>query len=309
MSVLRIHSLNLGQGESAAMQEAVALLASELEAASGKPWQVQALPVASAAQCQRSPAPIVIVTSLIGEVDQAHTPWPEVEARLRADYAALAAMPGLMLFVCTILRHVPSDLPDGGARLVRLRRLNSLAMELSQCFGACVIDLDRALADIGARTLDTDYRLGGGYAAAAAARAIAMTLLAAGLDDHIPYTVQDVARDRIEARPVQLADTDLAAARTTARAMNRINARVGEGNLSAMKAGRRMETAAIITGNPKTGMAQHLAMLRSGKLRMREVLPLFFWMVGRWGIGGTVRRLVSFGIAAGRLIGKKAGQQ
>ena len=86
------------------------------------------------------------------------------------------------------------------ARRIRIRQLNLLAAELSQATNLQVIDLDRTLSDIGALTLQTDYRLGGTLAVAAVARCIALTLLTAGLDAHASYEVQEAARAAISAQ-------------------------------------------------------------------------------------------------------------
>jgi hypothetical protein len=103
------------------------------------------------------------------------------------------------VFVCTIFRHVAagaaSQAPADGIRLVeRIRRLNLLAAELSHDSGVGVLDLDRVLAHIGARELQSDYRLSGRIVAEVAGHAIVAGLLAVGLDDIVPPDVQQRAQ-------------------------------------------------------------------------------------------------------------------
>ena len=83
---------------------------------------------------------------------------------------------------------------------MRIARLNLFAAEISCETGCNVIDVDRALADIGAQVLQTDYRLGGPHAAEAVATNIALTLLSLGLDEYAPYEAQEAARAAIAAR-------------------------------------------------------------------------------------------------------------
>jgi hypothetical protein len=96
------------------------------------------------------------------------------------------------VFLCTLFRHVPpfSEAEGGEARRLwlrqRIRRLNLLATDLSYSTGINIIDLDRTLAHLGAGPLQTDVRLGGERATAAAADTICGALLAAGLDDVVP---------------------------------------------------------------------------------------------------------------------------
>ncbi len=149
----------------------------------------------------------IVITSLLGEVDSYAEPWPQAEQRLRAAYAALASRGNAVIFICTVLRHVRPDRDADSveARRIRIRRLNLLAAELSRELGIFVIDLDRTLADTGARALDTDYRLGGAHAAQSAAKCVALTLLSAGLDDFIPFEEQDAAAAIIAAYEVSRA--------------------------------------------------------------------------------------------------------
>jgi hypothetical protein len=108
-------------------------------------------------------------------------------------YARLSENHGAV-FISTILRHVEDDDRKAAhARRIRIRRLNSLAADLSREFGAFVIDLDRVLADIGAGRLGTDYRLKGDAAIDLAGKAMATEIVANGLDALAEVDVQDAA--------------------------------------------------------------------------------------------------------------------
>jgi hypothetical protein len=100
---------------------------------------------------------------------------------------------GAVVFLCTIFRHVASGDSVEQSRLIRVRRLNLLAAELSRETGLFIIDIDRSLADIGAKKLHTDYRLNGQYASEAAAKFIALAVLSAGLDNYVSFEIQDAA--------------------------------------------------------------------------------------------------------------------
>ncbi len=125
-----------------------------------------------------------------------------MEKRLRAAYQRAAQRDDFKIFVITVLRHVaPDEWGEQTERLrVRIARLNLFAAEISRETGCNVIDIDRALADIGAQVLRTDYRLDGPYAVDAVAISIALTLLALGLDEYAPYEAQETARAVITAQ-------------------------------------------------------------------------------------------------------------
>ena len=101
--------------------------------------------------------------------------------------------------ICTIFRVVAdrARLSRGGASLPlieRIRRLNRLAAELSRETGCYVADIDRTMADVGARKTQADYRLSTPAAAEAAGHAIAWALLSGPLDDVVSPEVQEKAR-------------------------------------------------------------------------------------------------------------------
>lgn len=195
--------------EQAAVRRAAEQLSASLGDAAGGPCPVDCAFPPDLDSVNRAAKPTILLTSLLAEVDAAGEPWPATERRLRSIYRALGADGRLIVLVSTVLRHVaPGEASSGAAeeipdrilaRRVRIRRLNLLAADLSRETGCLVIDIDRTLADIGAQALRTDYRLAGPYAAGAAAKAIAMTLLSAGLDDVVPVEVQEAARATIAA--------------------------------------------------------------------------------------------------------------
>lgn len=102
---------------------------------------------------------------------------------------------GAPVFLCTIFRHVPDDVATDsrGERLVRIRELNLLAIELSHALGVSVVDIDCVLAHFGARMLQTDYRLSGECAAVAAGYAIARAVLSCGVDALADPVLQEKA--------------------------------------------------------------------------------------------------------------------
>src|SRR5205814_8125220 len=111
----------------------------------------------------------------------------------------------IAVFVCTVFRNIPADAVDAQSRLIRIRRLNLLAAELSRETGLFVIDLDRRLAEIGAVKVQTDYRLDGPSATNIVAKEIALAVVSAGLDAFVPFEVQDAAKLSISQTDVGLA--------------------------------------------------------------------------------------------------------
>ncbi|MBV8601869.1 MAG: hypothetical protein JO359_09940 [Candidatus Eremiobacteraeota bacterium] len=135
--------------------------------------------------------PTVAVVSLLRELESEESP-ASIETRLRAQLASVLERGAQSAFVCTIFRYVPDD-PDL-VKIERIRRLNLLAPELSFDTGACVIDIDRVFAHVGAQQLKTDYRLGGRIAAEVAGHTIVASLLAVGLDDVVAIDARERAQ-------------------------------------------------------------------------------------------------------------------
>jgi hypothetical protein len=185
--------------ERAIVEAAAGHLAQALSQTSGAAWTCRCDFAPDLSAAVRATAGSVVITSLHVPLARLDMPWSDTEQDLRASYAALSEA-GDPIMICTILRHVEAaGDPEKADRIrLRLRRLNLLATELSREYGALVIDLDRILADIGARRLQTDYRLGGAAAVDVAGKAVALSVVANALDAFAPVDVQDAARGVLE---------------------------------------------------------------------------------------------------------------
>lgn len=185
----------VGATETAAVEDAARRLGEGLASAGAPAPEVSLDFVDSSGALPDETGDAIMISSLGPEVGAAMRDWPSAEARLERDYRALAGRRPEALFLCTVFRHVPAG-PDEEAQValrLAIRRLDFLAVRLSHATGLNVIDLDRALADTGALSLATDYRLGGAAAAKAAGREIAGAILAAGLDAWMSPEVQERA--------------------------------------------------------------------------------------------------------------------
>jgi hypothetical protein len=183
------------ESERQALQVASRYIARALSRAAESPWTCECDFSLDLPALGTKTDATIFVTSLLPELEKLEEPWPVAQTRLRAAYATLAAG-GIPVFTCTIFRHVGPDTEAKAAEAlrVRIRRLNLLAAELSREHGLFVIDLDRVLADAGARRFPTDYRLAGDATAEIAGHFIALTLVTNGVDAVVPYEVQDAAR-------------------------------------------------------------------------------------------------------------------
>ena len=174
------------------------LLARHLsDAEQGKPWPVEFLLTRKPGFDLGPPAVAAILLSMLPDA-LSEAPLAEVEARWRDELTRLGAR-GVPVFIITVFRHVPERDRSGGPspRLERIRALNLLAPHLAHAFGATVIDLDRALAHVGAAALKTDYRLSGDSVAIIAAHTVAWSLLSYGLDDFLDVTQQETAKAKL----------------------------------------------------------------------------------------------------------------
>ena len=133
-------------------------LQEHLTQAAAEPAAVTCSFAESLSDLQKPHEPSIIITSLLLETDSYEGDWAELEGRLRTRYAALAADAASIVFVTTVFRRYFRG-RCGATRSaeLRIRRLNRLAADLSREYGIMVIDLDRDLADIGGRRLQTDY--------------------------------------------------------------------------------------------------------------------------------------------------------
>ncbi|HYS88019.1 MAG TPA: hypothetical protein VEN78_23920 [Bradyrhizobium sp.] len=241
----------VSMAERAAVDGACGNIVRALGEAGGTPWKCDCRFVPGHADLQNAHAGSILVSSLVLEVD-APEPWTDVEQRLRGIYAGLCAR-GDPVFICTVLRHTGAGEPDASRRRIRIRRLNLLAAEISREHGAFVIDIDRQLADVGARRLGTDYRLQGAAAADLAGNAIAMEIILNGLDTLASVDVQDRAR-------AMLAEYKSAVALPEIR----------PNNLMSMGQGRRKQ---IVTAIIDTDQEAHVGWLIQQVLR-RQITPL-----------------------------------
>jgi hypothetical protein len=183
--------------ERAAIDRACGTIGRALGEASGNPWTCDYRFVQKPADLLNACAGSIIVTSLVSEVDTPQR-WEYAEPRLRKFYARLCER-GDPVFICTVLRHTGAGDPARAlSRRIRIRRLNLLAAELSREYGAFVADIDRQLADVGARRLETDYRLQGAAAADLAGDAVAVEIILNGLHGLVSVDVQDRAKAALE---------------------------------------------------------------------------------------------------------------
>jgi hypothetical protein len=250
--------------ERAAVSLAARLLESNLSTAGGEPVTVSCQFEASLDALKGSGEACVVIASLLPEVADYQQPWAEAESRLRQAFQDLTGVDGAVVFLCTVLRHVASGDSDDRSRLVRLRRLNLLAAELSRETGLFVIDLDRSLADIGAFKLQTDYRLDGKYAADAAAKVIALAVVSAGLDAYVSFDVQDAAKLTISGGQVNLAAPGATASD------------IVPSNVLSLGAGRRKQVVATVVD---TNSESHAGWL------------LYLVLTGRFGVKDAVAKL------------------
>ena len=177
----------VAEAERAAIVAGAEQLSEALSDATGAPWPVQVGFHATVPSAGSTGANAFVILSLLPET-AATEPIEDTESRWRARLAALVER-GAPVFLCTVFRS-PASPPAGpgtpNPRLDRIRRLNLMAIRLSQALGVWVIDWDRALAHVGARALSCDYRLGGRLAAEVAGHQVAWALLSYGIDAAAP---------------------------------------------------------------------------------------------------------------------------
>src|SRR5450631_4533314 len=150
----------VAENERAAIRSAATHIAKALSQAAETPWTCEGVFSSALESLPAGGENTIIVTSFLPQLENVDEPWPKAETRLRSAYAKLAES-GAPVFICTVLRHVGGE-PDpekAQALLIRIRRLDLLAAEISRASGTYVIDLDRLLADAGASRLQTDFRL------------------------------------------------------------------------------------------------------------------------------------------------------
>ncbi|GGE11069.1 hypothetical protein GCM10011390_32650 [Aureimonas endophytica] len=231
----------LAEHERPILAEALSRLAAALGEASGAEPECRARFYDDLTALAEAAEGAIAVVSLQPELDRLDAPWAEEERRLRAAFEALSRNGGPVL-VCTLFRHVDPAAERARALLLRIRRLDLLVLDLSREFGLFVVDLDRALADIGASRLATDYRLGGEKALAHAGRALALGLATDALDPFVSVEWQDETVRRVAAfEAARVERIDFAPA-----------------DLMNWSRGRRRQLAAVVTSNVQSDHAGRL---------------------------------------------------
>jgi hypothetical protein len=261
-------------------------LQERLTQAAAEPAAVTCSFAESFADLQKPHEPSIIVTSLLLETDDYQEDWAKVERRLRTRYAALAENAASIVFVTTVFRHISEgDAAQRELLRLRIRRLNRLAADLSHEYGIMVIDLDRDLADIGGRRLQTDYRLYGEYAEQAAARSIGRAIVSAGLDNHVPFELQILVQEALAKEQMSF----LAPAATE----------VAPSNVLVLKSGRQKQAVITIVNTSSeshTGWLFHL--LLSGQYSFKDAFMKLKSSVAKRGLRASILMLVAAAKAA-----------
>jgi hypothetical protein len=270
--------------EQPAIRQAAEQLQSSLTAAAGRPVAVRCIFAGHPDALDDTVENPIIIASLLPEVVHYKETWPDVERRLRATYEVLSKKNGATLFLCSVLRHVA---PCGGddeteLKLIRIRRLNLLVAELSRQFGAYVIDIDRNLADLGARALETDYRLKGPYASGAAAKCIALAIISAGLDSCVAFEVQDAAK-------LIVAGSELALAVPLV-----VTPDIIPTNILSLGAGRRKQVVATVVDTDNENHATWLVrLILTRQFGMRDAFAKLRHSVARRGMRSSATMLLA----------------
>jgi hypothetical protein len=138
--------------------------------------------------------------------------------------------------------------------------------------GIYVVDIDRALADIGAGVIGADHRLGGPHAAEAAGRCIAGVVLSASLEGAIAFERSQAAAEFLAALPAIAADVAMPGAPPRRYTVGRPNRPAGaEGRLRDLLAGRASIGEAVFLLRRAIvcrGPAKSLALILEAMLRM-----------------------------------------
>lgn len=249
--------------------------------AGGEPIEVRCRPCTSIDDMKGAKGDEIVLTSLIAEVENHTETWPTVEQRLTDYYVALSESVHGHIFVCTVFRHVGTNVnQEASAKLIRIRQLNRLAADLSRRYGLFVVDVDRDLANIGARRLQTDYRLGGSAVTALVGKSIALALLSAGLDDYVAFEIQDEARNAIlrEGSDFSLpAVTDVAPSNTLALSRGR----------------RKQVVKTIVDSNSENHASWLIHLLLTGKLGIGDAGKKLQKSIARRGLAASTALLFS----------------
>lgn len=249
-------------------------------AAAAEQLEVRHEPAADLADLQDSPEGSVCLVSLAAFVDAGQAPWGETEAALRELCANLAER-GCLTFVVTVFRRVGDRASQAGHDLlVRIRRLNLLATELSRESGAFVIDLDRVLADVGGLALGGDFRLQSAPAAQLASEELALALASHGLEEAAPFEAQERIRAAIAAR----------------RTSPRMIASLSPSDVVTMSSGasrRRQRVSVAIDADQENHVGWLARQVLSGRIGWREAANRLTLAIRRRGLRESIQLLVS----------------
>jgi hypothetical protein len=261
-------------------------LQERLTQAAAEPAAVTCSFAESFAELQKSHEPSIIVTSLLLETDNHQEDWVELEGRLRARYAALAEDAASIVFVTTVFRHVSDgDAAHREQLRLRIRRLNRLAADLSREYGIMVVDLDRDLADIGGRRLQTDYRLDGEHAGQVAARSMARAIVSAGLDNYVPFEVQVQVQEALAQEQLSFSAP--------------VATEVAPSNVLVLKSGRQKQVVKTIVSTSSESHAGWLFyLLLSGKYSFKDAFLKLKGSVARRGLRASIMMILAAAKAA-----------
>jgi hypothetical protein len=271
-------------------RSAVAAMARTLERhlteAANEPASVICSFAESFSDLQVTHEPCIVITSLLLETENYQEDWPDLEERLRSRYAALAADAADIVFVTTVFRHISEgDAAQRELLRLRIRRLNRLAADLSREYGIMVVDLDRDLADIGGRRLQTDYRLGGEYAEQVAARSMARALVSAGLDNHVPFELQSLVQEALSKEQLTFSGP--------------VTTEVAPSNVLVLKSGRQKQVVKTIVNTDSGGHAGWLFyLLLSGKYSFKDAFLKLKGSVARRGLRASIMMILAAAKAA-----------
>lgn len=251
-------------------------LQQHLTQAAAEPAAVTCSFAESFSDLQKPHEPSIIITSLLPETDNYQGDWAALEGRLRTRYAALAEDATSIVFITTVFRHVSEgDAAQRELLRLRIRRLNLLAADLSREYGIMVIDLDRDLADIGGRRLQTDYRLGGEYAEQMAARSMARAIVSAGLDNHVPFELQIPLQEALAKEQISF--------------LAPVTTEVAPSNVLVLRSGRQRQTVAtIVSTNSESHAGWLFYMLLSGKYSFKDAFLKWKSSVARRGLRASI---------------------
>jgi hypothetical protein len=273
------------KSERAAILGASANIAQALSKATGNSWICDCRFIQELELQNLNIANSIVVTSLGSEVD-APDRWEDAEPRLRKFYAGLCES-GHPVFICTVLRHTGASASAiAMRRLVRIRRLNLLAAHLSREYGAFVIDIDRKLADVGARRIPTDYTLQGEAAEKLASDVIAMEVVLNGLDGFVSVAIQDRAKVLLDE------------SRSTATLLE-----IKPSSLMAIGQGRRKQIVnTVVDTNPRSHASWLIDQVMQGRIPLSQAFEKLHRAIRSRGAWQSFAMLAS-GVA--RLIGRR----